>query len=64
MSKQIERIGFRDTLRLGRRPISVYLENDKRPTEVWSNYSMSRDIARPVQRMPRVEHNSTPKKDQ
>ena len=62
--KQLETIGFRPALRLGRRRIPVYLENDKKPTEVWSNYKESRGIPAPVQRLPKVGHFSTPKKDQ
>ena len=62
--KQMETISFRSALRLGRRKIPVYLENDKKPTEVWSNYSNSRGIVTPVQRLPKVGHFSTPKGDQ
>ena len=59
--KKLETQSFRPALRLGRREIRVYLQNDKTPTGVWSNYSLSRDIPAPVQRMPRVGHFSVPK---
>ncbi len=62
--KRLETIGFRVALRLGRRKIPVYLENDKKPTEVWSNYTGSRDILAPIQRLPKVGHFSTPRGDQ
>jgi hypothetical protein len=59
--KQMEALSFRKALRLGRRAIKVYLENDKLPTRVWSNYSLSKGIPVPVQRMPKVGHWSVPK---
>ncbi len=62
--KQLEIMGLRAALRLGRRQIRVFLENDKRPTRVWSNYRLSRDLPAPVQRMPKVGHDSAPKGEQ
>ena len=61
--KRLETMGFRKVLRLGRRKIRVFLENDKRPTMVWSDYSSSRGLVAPVQKLPKVGHFSTPKKD-
>ena len=62
--KQLETMGFRKALRLGRRKIRVFLENDKRPTRIWSNYRMARDLTAPVQKMPKVGHDSIPKGEQ
>ena len=62
--KRLETMGFRKALRLGRRKIRVFLENDKKPTRVWSNYSMSRDLPAPTQKMPKVGHDSAPKGEQ
>ena len=59
--KQLEFQSFRPALRLGRRHIKVMLQNDKTPTHVWSNYDLSRGMPRPVQRLPKVGHFSTPK---
>lgn len=53
--KKLEFQGFRPALRLGRRKIKVYVQNDKKPTKVWSNYALSRDIPVPVQRVPKGE---------
>jgi hypothetical protein len=61
--KQMEAIGFKAALRLGRRKIRVFLENDKKPSMVWSNYHLSRGIPAPVQRTPKVGHFSQPKVD-
>lgn len=59
--KQLETMMFRPALRLGRREIKVNLHGDRLPTRIWSNYSLSRDMDRPVQRMPKVGHFSVPK---
>lgn len=59
--KQLKTQGFRRALRLGRRHIKVRLQGDKTPSHIWSNYSLSRGMIRPVQRMPKVGHFSTPK---
>jgi hypothetical protein len=60
--KKLERQGFRPALRLGRRPVYLYLYGDgNTPTRVFSNYSLSRDIPAPVQRAPKVGHDSRPK---
>ena len=59
--KQLEAHLFRPALRLGRRPIKVYLEGSKQSSYLWSNYSLSRDMPRPVQKRPKVDHFSTPK---
>ena len=59
--KQLEIRGFRPALRLGRRHINVRLGGGKTTTGVWSNYSLSRGLPAPSQRMPRVGHFSTPK---
>ena len=61
--KQLERQGFRPALRLGRRKIKVYLEGSKRPSRVWSNYTLSRDMPRPSQKLPKVDHFSVPRKE-
>jgi hypothetical protein len=62
--KKLENQSFRKALRLGRRPIKVYLEGSKHPTRVWSNYALSRGVPRPSQRLPKVGHNSVPKGEQ
>ena len=59
--KQLERMSFRPALRMGRRRITVYLEGGKEGFEVWSNYSLSRNIDSPAQKLPKVGHFSTPK---
>jgi hypothetical protein len=41
----------------------VYLEGDKKPSRVWSNYTNSRGLVVPVQKMPKVGHFSTLKGD-
>jgi hypothetical protein len=64
MSTKLDNIGFRKALRLGRRKIRVFLENDKRPSRLWSNYDNSRGIPRPVQKLPKVGHFSVPKGEQ
>lgn len=61
--KQLEQQGMRAALRLGRRHIRVNLQGSKQATYMWSDYSMSRDIERPVQRRPKVDHFSVPKAD-
>lgn len=59
--KKMEDQGFRKALRLGRRKIRVFLQHDKRASHVWSNYSLSRGIQAPVQKLPKVGHFSEPK---
>ncbi len=59
--KQLETQGFRRAIRLGRRHIKVMLHGDRMPSHVWSNYDMARNMERPVQRMPKVGHFSTPR---
>lgn len=59
--KQLEFRAYRAAVRLGRRPIRVRLQNDKLTTGAWSNYDLSRDMPRPVQKRPKVGHFSTPK---
>jgi hypothetical protein len=61
--KRLEQQGFRPALRLGRRPMYMYLHGDKtgHPTRVFSNYSLARDFPTPVQRSPKVGHDSRPK---
>lgn len=61
--EQLERRNMRAVLRLGRRHIKVNLNGSKMPEHIWSNYSMSRGIDMPVQRMPKVGHFSVPRKD-
>lgn len=63
MMKQLERLSLEPALRLGRRHIKVNLHGSKMPEYIWSNYSMSRGIDQPVQRMPKVGHFSVPRKD-
>ncbi len=59
--KRLEQQSYRAATRLGRRPIRLYAGKDKTRTGVWSNYSFSRDIPVPVQKMPKVGHFSVPK---
>ena len=59
----LERRSLRVALRLGRRHIKVNLHGSKMPEYIWSDYSMSRGIDVPVQRMPKVGHFSVPRKD-
>jgi hypothetical protein len=60
--KRMEQQDFRPALRLGRRPQYLYLHGDKlTPTRVFSNYSLARGIEAPVQRSPKVGHDSRPK---
>jgi hypothetical protein len=61
--KQMETMSFRPALRLGRRKIRVFLEGSKNPSRVWSNYTLSRGLVAPVQRLPKVGHFSTLKGD-
>jgi hypothetical protein len=61
--KKLEERSFRKALRLGRRRIKVYLENDRKPTRVWSNYTLSRGVPMPAQKLPKVGHFSDPKKE-
>jgi hypothetical protein len=60
-AKKIEAQGFRPAVRLGRRHIRVYCQNDKMRTGVWSSYHMAKGILAPVQKMPKVGHFSVPK---
>jgi hypothetical protein len=62
--KKLEIQSFKPALRLARRKMRVYLENDKRPSYIWSNYSNSRDMPIPIMKMPKVGHFSIPKIDQ
>ena len=62
--KRMETMGFRPALRLARRKVKVWLENDKKPSRVWSNYDKSRGIERPIQRLPKVGHFSVPRGEQ
>ena len=59
----MEYLMFRKALRLGRRTIKVYLSGSKKPERIWSNYSLSRGLTHPIQRMPRVGHFSVPRKE-
>ncbi len=60
---KMEELSFRKALRLGRRKIRVFLEGSKHPSRVWSNYSLSRDMPCPVQKIPKVGHFSESKMD-
>ncbi len=62
-AKKLEEQGFRKALRLGRRKIRVFLEGSKKPSRIWSNYSTSRDILIPCQKLPKVGHFSESKMD-
>jgi len=58
---QLDRMMLRPALRVGRRKIVTYLEGGKNASERWSNYSLSRGIDAPVQKLPKVGHFSTSK---